>query len=98
MSVFAARQDADQLKRYGDAGVDRAVILLRTGARDAVLKTLDASAALVRMMRASRRRVKGRSTPWPPALVAGGLHDGDTLCAGCRQLIEPGHCKLDSLD
>jgi hypothetical protein len=32
MSVFAARQDADQLKRYGDAGVDRAVFLLPTGA------------------------------------------------------------------
>ena len=36
MSVFAARQDADQLKRYADAGVDRAVFLLPTGARDAV--------------------------------------------------------------
>jgi probable F420-dependent oxidoreductase len=50
MSVFAARQDADQLKRYGDAGVDRAIFLLPTGARDAVLKTLDASAVLVRQV------------------------------------------------
>jgi alkanesulfonate monooxygenase SsuD/methylene tetrahydromethanopterin reductase-like flavin-dependent oxidoreductase (luciferase family) len=50
MSVFAARQDADQLKRYRDAGVDRAVFLLPTGARDAVLKSLDASAAFVRQV------------------------------------------------
>jgi probable F420-dependent oxidoreductase len=50
MSVFAARQDGDQLKRYQDAGVDRAVFLLPTGARDAVLKSLDASAALLRQV------------------------------------------------
>jgi probable F420-dependent oxidoreductase len=48
MSVFAAPQDAERLKRYRDAGVSRAVIMLPTGARDAVLKGLDAAAALLR--------------------------------------------------
>ena len=50
MSVFAAPQDAERLKRYRDAGVDRAVFMLPTGTRDAVLKSLDASAALVRQV------------------------------------------------
>ena len=47
MSVFAASQNLERLKRYRDAGVDRAVFMLPTGARDAVLKDLDASVALV---------------------------------------------------
>jgi probable F420-dependent oxidoreductase len=46
MSVFGARQDAEHLKRYRDAGVDRAVFLLPTGDRNAVLKNLDACAAV----------------------------------------------------
>jgi probable F420-dependent oxidoreductase len=46
MSVFAPRHDADQLKRYRDAGVDRAILMLPTADRDATLKNLDASAAL----------------------------------------------------
>ena len=50
MSVFAAPQNGDRLKRYRDAGVDRAVFLLQTGPRDEVLKQLDASAAFVRQM------------------------------------------------
>jgi probable F420-dependent oxidoreductase len=45
MSVFAARQNADQLKHYRDAGVDRAIFLLPTTARDEALKNLDACAA-----------------------------------------------------
>ncbi len=48
MSVFGARQDVEQLKRYRDAGIDHAVFLLPTGARDATLKNLDACAAVAR--------------------------------------------------
>jgi probable F420-dependent oxidoreductase len=50
MSVFAAPQDAERLKRYRDAGVDRAVLMLATGAGDAVLKSLDAGAVLARQI------------------------------------------------
>ena len=55
-----ARLVADRIVAQGEegrrvvaqfaGGVDRAVFLLPTGARDAVLKTLDASAALVRQV------------------------------------------------
>jgi hypothetical protein len=48
MSVFGARQDADLLKRYRDAGIDRAIFLQPTVARDEALKNLDAAAAYAR--------------------------------------------------
>jgi len=48
MSVFAASQDGERLKRYRDAGVDRAIFLLPTTRRDDALKTLDAAAAVAR--------------------------------------------------
>jgi probable F420-dependent oxidoreductase len=48
MSVFAAPQDLEILQRYRDAGVDRAIIMLPTTARDAALKNLDVCAAVVR--------------------------------------------------
>ena len=48
MSIFAARQDAEILKRYRDAGVDRAVIMVGSKVRDATLKDLDAAAAVAR--------------------------------------------------
>ena len=48
MSIFAARQDAEILKRYRDAGVDRAVIMVGSKGRDATLKDLDAVAAVAR--------------------------------------------------
>jgi len=48
MSVFGARQDAELLKRYRDAGIDRAIFLQSTVARDEALKNLDAAAAYAR--------------------------------------------------
>ena len=48
MSVFAARQDTDLLKRYRDAGIDRVVFLQPTVGRDEALKNLDAAATHVR--------------------------------------------------
>ncbi len=48
MSVFAAPQDPERLKRYRDAGVERAVIMLPTTAREEALKNLDAAAGLTR--------------------------------------------------
>jgi len=48
MSVFATRQDLEQLKRYRDAGVDRAILMIATTGRNEALKTLDAAAALAR--------------------------------------------------
>ena len=48
MSVFAAPQNAERLKRYRDAGVDRAVFMIPTMDRDESLKNLDAAAATVR--------------------------------------------------
>ena len=48
MSIFAARQDMEVLKRYRDAGVDRAVIMVGSKGRDATLKDLDAAAAVAR--------------------------------------------------
>jgi probable F420-dependent oxidoreductase len=50
MSVFAARQDAEVLKRYRDAGVDRAVFMLQTKGRDETLKDLDSAAATARVV------------------------------------------------
>jgi hypothetical protein len=48
MTVFAAPQDAERLKRYRDAGVDRAVLMLATKAPDEALKDLDAAVAVAR--------------------------------------------------
>jgi alkanesulfonate monooxygenase SsuD/methylene tetrahydromethanopterin reductase-like flavin-dependent oxidoreductase (luciferase family) len=48
MSVFAARQDPEQLKRYRDAGVDRAVFMLPSTAQDEALRNLDAAATVAR--------------------------------------------------
>jgi probable F420-dependent oxidoreductase len=48
MSIFAARQDTEVLKRYRDAGVDRAVIMVGSKGRDEMLKDLDAAAAVAR--------------------------------------------------
>jgi probable F420-dependent oxidoreductase len=48
MSVFAASQDSERLKRYRNAGVDRAIFLLPTTRRDDALKNLDAAAAVAR--------------------------------------------------
>ena len=48
MSIFAARQDTEVLKRYRDAGVDRAVIMVGSKGWDATLKDLDAAAAVAR--------------------------------------------------
>ena len=48
MSVFAAPQHGDRLKRYRDAGVDRAVFMIATTGRDEALKNLDAAAATAR--------------------------------------------------
>jgi probable F420-dependent oxidoreductase len=48
MSVFAAAQDPERLKRYRDAGVERAVIMLPTTGREEALKNLDAAAGVVR--------------------------------------------------
>ena len=50
MSVFAAPHDAERLKRYQDAGVERAVFMLSTATREATLKSLDASATLARQV------------------------------------------------
>ena len=51
MSIFAARQDHEQLKRYRDAGVDRAIFLVATFGRDEALKSLDAAAAVASAVR-----------------------------------------------
>ena len=51
MSVFAPPQDADLLKRYRDAGIDRVVLLLHTAARQGALEKLDACAALLAGLR-----------------------------------------------
>src|SRR4029079_9690345 len=48
MSVVAARQDTDLLKRYRDAGIDRVVFLQPTVGRDEARKNLDAAATYVR--------------------------------------------------
>ena len=48
MSVFAASQDGERLKRYRDAGVDRAIFMLPSTRRDDALENLDAAAAVAR--------------------------------------------------
>ncbi len=48
MSVFAAPPDGELLKGYRDAGIDRAVLLIHTAGRDAVLQKLDECANLIR--------------------------------------------------
>jgi probable F420-dependent oxidoreductase len=47
-TVFATPRDRELLKRYRDAGVDRAVLALPPQPRDAILPMLDESAALMR--------------------------------------------------
>jgi probable F420-dependent oxidoreductase len=47
-TVFATPRDPELLKRYRDAGVDRAVLALPPQPRDAILPMLDESAALMR--------------------------------------------------
>jgi probable F420-dependent oxidoreductase len=46
--VFGAPRDLEMLKRYRDAGVDRAIFLLPSKPRDEVLPMLDQSAALAK--------------------------------------------------
>ena len=46
--VFGAPRDVDMLKRYRDAGVDRAVLMLPSKSRDEVLPMLDRSAELMK--------------------------------------------------
>jgi alkanesulfonate monooxygenase SsuD/methylene tetrahydromethanopterin reductase-like flavin-dependent oxidoreductase (luciferase family) len=48
LRVFGARHDADLLKRYRDARIDRTVLMLPTTARERTLEALDDCAALVR--------------------------------------------------
>jgi len=48
MTVFAAPQDGERLRRYRDAGVDRAVFMVPTKGRDETLKHLDTAATLAR--------------------------------------------------
>ena len=50
MSVYSTPQDLERLKRYRDAGVDRAVFMLPTGTRDAILKSLDTAVAFVKQL------------------------------------------------
>ena len=46
--VFAAPREPDTLKRYRDAGVDRAIWMLPPKGRDEILPMLDQNAALMR--------------------------------------------------
>lgn len=46
VSLYAVAQDGERLKRYRDAGIDRAVFMLPSTARDEALKTLDKAAAV----------------------------------------------------
>jgi probable F420-dependent oxidoreductase len=48
MTIFGAPDKADLLKRYRDARVDRAVLMLPLAGRDATLANLDAAAELAR--------------------------------------------------
>ena len=48
MSVFAALPDVEVLRGYRDAGIDRAVLLIHTAGRDAVLQKLDECSKLMR--------------------------------------------------
>ena len=47
MSLFGAAHDAELLKRYRDARIDRTVLLLPTADREATLKSLDACARVM---------------------------------------------------
>jgi probable F420-dependent oxidoreductase len=47
-TIFAGPRDPEVLKRYGDAGVDRVVLMLPPKERAAILPMLDESAALMR--------------------------------------------------
>jgi len=47
LSVIGSPPEADLIKRYGDAGIDRVVCILPTARRDDSLKDLDRCAALV---------------------------------------------------
>jgi probable F420-dependent oxidoreductase len=47
-NIFGAPGEPDVLKRYREAGVDRAVLMLPPKARDAILPMLDQSAPLIR--------------------------------------------------
>jgi probable F420-dependent oxidoreductase len=48
MTVYSVPQDANRLKHYRDASVDRAVFMLPSTGRDEALKNLDAAAAVAR--------------------------------------------------
>ncbi|MGA2126478.1 MAG: LLM class flavin-dependent oxidoreductase, partial [Xanthobacteraceae bacterium] len=48
--LFAAPRDPEMLKRYRDAGVTRAVLMLPSKSRDEVLPMLDQGAALMKGM------------------------------------------------
>jgi probable F420-dependent oxidoreductase len=48
LNVFGAPRDLDMLKRYRDAGVDRAVLMLPSKSRDEVLPMLDRFAELMK--------------------------------------------------
>ena len=53
MSLFGVAHEADLLKRYRDARIDRAVLLLPTAAREPALKTLDACAKVMQAVNGS---------------------------------------------
>jgi probable F420-dependent oxidoreductase len=46
VSLYAVAQDGERLKHYGNAGIDRAVFMLPSTARDEALKNLDKAAAV----------------------------------------------------
>jgi len=48
VSLYSVAQDAERLKQYRNAGIDRAVFMLPSTARDAALKNLDKAAAVAR--------------------------------------------------
>ena len=48
LTVFGSGRDADLIKRYRDAGVDRVVLQLPSKAREEILPMLDESASLLR--------------------------------------------------
>jgi probable F420-dependent oxidoreductase len=50
VDIFAPPKDLDVLKRYRDAGVDRAVLMVSPKPRDAILPMLDEGAALMRAL------------------------------------------------
>jgi hypothetical protein len=48
VSVFGAPHDAELLKGYRDARIERTIFILPTAARELTLKNLDVLAAVVR--------------------------------------------------